>query len=178
MVNCDFQGPEFRGSAAISARTAPHAFFLFRSGTYQTDPLVRSLNHGLTYLFPRAISAVVLAKVIIASASGIIHVLLTVSRTAYRGAGKERRSSEIRGRDHRSLAASSPASVTTHTCGSHFENASDFPPYFASNRGRQSATAAGQSGLIGGLIIYEACFIHSLKFPRASAKDHYDVIMS
>lgn len=31
-----FQGPEFRGSVAVSARTAPHAFFLFRSG--RLDP--------------------------------------------------------------------------------------------------------------------------------------------
>jgi len=99
MVDCDFQGPEFRGSAAVSARTAPHAFFLFRSDTHEADPLVRSLNHGLTYLFPRAISAVVLAKVITASASGIIHVLLTVSRTAYREPGRkgDRRRSSIAG---------------------------------------------------------------------------------
>lgn len=31
-------------------------------------------------------------------------------------------------------------------------------------------TAVDQSGLIGGLIIYEACFIHSLKLPEAPAR--------
>lgn len=83
------------------------------SGQTSGRSLVRSLNHGITYLFPRAISAVVLAKIITVSANIFVHVLLT----AYKRAGKEKamRSSKIRqgDRDPRSSTASSPASVTT-----------------------------------------------------------------
>lgn len=147
----------------------------------QAGSLVRSLNHGLTYLFPRAISAVVLRE------NNNRFREQYRSRSTYNFPYAYERAGNARPRDRpRSAKAvesivsptvSSPVSVTTRVRLSFRK--CDSPPYFAANRGRQSvATAAGQSGLIGGLIIYEACFIHSLKFPGASARDHYDVIMS
>lgn len=46
----DFQGPEFRGSAAVSLGRPPHAFFLFRSGIRSSrDP--RSQPESQPHLF-------------------------------------------------------------------------------------------------------------------------------
>lgn len=95
-------------------------------------PLVRSLNHGLTYLFPRAISAVVLAKIITASASSIVHVLLTTSRLRASREGEAIRSSKIRGWNHPRITGSPPVSATTRIRLSFRKH----ERFFTSNRGR------------------------------------------
>lgn len=74
-------------------------------------PLVRSLNHGLTYLFPRAISAAVLAKIIAASASSIVPLPV--------------RTRASRERDRRRSAKAVESIIARQRDNSHFENASD-----------------------------------------------------
>lgn len=143
-------------------------------------PLVRSLNHGLTYLFPRAISAVVLRE------NNNRFREQYRSRSTYDVPVHTSELGNARQRDRRRSAKAAEGIISPteyrlprawqHAYDSHFEKMRAIPR--RTSRPRQAATATGQSGLIGGLIIYEACFIHSLKFPGASARDHYDVIMS